>query len=72
MISAFVIGMLRLYQTAVSPIFPFRCRFLPTCSQYMIDAVESKGALAGIFLGIVRLLKCNPLFPWGYDPAPEK
>ena len=72
MISAFVIGMLRLYQMAVSPLFPCRCRFLPTCSQYMIDAVESKGALAGIFLGIARLLKCNPLFSGGYDPAPEK
>jgi len=60
----------RAYQVCISPLLPASCRFYPTCSQYFIQAVEKYGALKGSFLGIKRILKCNPLHPGGYDPVP--
>ena len=48
------------------------CRFTPTCSNYMIEAIEIHGVLKGCFLGVIRILKCNPWGPSGYDPVPEK
>jgi len=70
--SAIIIWILGIYRLCISPLFPSRCRFLPSCSQYMIDAVRSRGAARGVWLGILRILRCNPLFSGGYDPAPEK
>ena len=64
---------LRGYQAALSPLFAAlgsQCRFEPSCSQYMIDAVRTRGAVAGIGLGVWRLLRCNPLNAGGYDPVP--
>lgn len=63
---------IRFYQRKISPLFPPRCRFYPTCSQYMLTAIERFGLLRGGLLGTWRLLRCNPLFPGGYDPVPEK
>jgi putative membrane protein insertion efficiency factor len=60
---------LRAYQRIVSPILPRVCRFTPSCSQYMIDAIHKKGLLVGILKGTLRLLRCNPLFPGGHDPV---
>lgn len=50
------------------------CRFIPTCSNYMIEALEERGLFMGIFLGIKRLLKCNPFSKkeYKYDPVPKK
>ena len=67
------LALLRGYQIALSPLFAAlgsQCRFEPSCSQYMIDAVRSRGAIVGLALGLWRLARCNPLNRGGYDPAP--
>ncbi|MBF0979847.1 MAG: membrane protein insertion efficiency factor YidD [Clostridiales bacterium] len=63
-----VIGLVRFYQIFISPLFPPKCRFYPTCSTYFIQAVEKYGVIKGSFLGIKRILKCHPFHPGGYDP----
>ncbi len=65
-----IIFAVRLYRATFSAFLPVQCRFYPTCSQYMIEAVEKRGVWRGTLLGIKRILKCNPLFPGGYDPVP--
>ena len=62
-------GLVRAYQVCVSPLLPCTCRFEPTCSEYMIEALRRKGPLRGLLLGIYRLLRCNPLCRGGYDPV---
>lgn len=64
------LALIRFYQQAISPYFPPRCRYTPTCSAYAYEAVEKHGALKGGFLALKRFLKCNPLFKGGYDPVP--
>ena len=63
-----VIGLVRLYQMTLSPIIGRQCRFRPTCSQYMIEAVEKYGAVKGTSKGLWRILRCNPFCRGGYDP----
>ena len=66
-----VLKMIRLYQLAISPYKGGKyCSFIPTCSQYAIQAVTKYGALKGTFLAMKRVLRCNPLFHGGYDPVP--
>jgi uncharacterized protein len=65
-----VIKVLRLYQLMISPLIGQCCRFYPTCSNYMIEAVETHGVCRGVWLGSKRLLKCHPLHPGGVDPVP--
>ena len=48
------------------------CKFIPTCSNYMIEALEEHGLIKGLFLGIKRILRCNPFVKGGYDPVPVK
>lgn len=60
------------YQRNISPRTPPCCRFYPTCSNYTYQAVDRYGCIIGCFLGLFRLLRCNPLFKGGYDPVPEK
>ncbi len=67
-----IIKMIRFYQKKISPLFGPQCRYYPTCSQYAIEAVERHGVFKGSLLAMARLLRCNPLFPGGYDPVPEK
>jgi hypothetical protein len=60
--------LIRLYQKIVSPLFPPRCRFYPTCSNYTLEAIRKYGLLKGILKGCGRLAKCHPFHPGGFDP----
>ncbi|MFO7917701.1 MAG: membrane protein insertion efficiency factor YidD [Anaerolineae bacterium] len=62
--------MLRFYQRAISPTLPPSCRFQPTCSEYMIQAVQKYGVLRGVSMGLKRLARCHPFHEGGYDPVP--
>lgn len=62
----------RAYQVVLSPLFRGCCRFEPSCSNYMIEAIEVHGALKGTALGLFRLLRCHPFGPHGFDPVPPK
>lgn len=64
--------LIRAYQTVLSPLLPSACRYTPTCSQYAIDALKAHGLLYGGWLGIKRIISCNPWGGSGYDPVPEK
>src|SRR5208282_6338789 len=64
-----VLQLLRGYKWAISPMFPPACRFVPTCSEYAMEAVERYGALRGGVKAFVRLLRCHPLAGGGYDPV---
>jgi putative membrane protein insertion efficiency factor len=61
---------IRIYRRFLSPLKPPTCRFHPTCSQYALEAIELHGVLRGTFLGLWRLLRCNPLSRGGPDPVP--
>jgi len=63
-----VILLVRLYQATLSPLLGHQCRYVPTCSQYFIQAVQKYGALLGSLRGIRRLLRCHPWAGGGYDP----
>ena len=65
-----IIGFIRAYQLFISPLFLPRCRFAPSCSTYTILAIKSHGMLEGIGLGLIRILKCHPFHPGGWDPVP--
>jgi putative membrane protein insertion efficiency factor len=64
-----LIRLLGLYKMWLSPLLPSACRFHPTCSDYMRQAVERYGAFRGALLGLKRLVKCHPLHPGGLDPV---
>lgn len=66
-----LIYLIRFYQLAISPYFPNSCRFEPTCSQYMIEALQRFGLIKGTWLGIKRISKCHPFHEGGYDPVPD-
>lgn len=64
---------IRFYQLCISPMLGPRCRFYPTCSAYMAEAIQTHGAAKGFILGLKRLCKCHPFHKGGYyDPVPEK
>ncbi len=60
---------LRAYQLAISPILPSACRFHPTCSEYMRQAIGQYGAVQGTWMGLRRLARCHPFHAGGYDPV---
>lgn len=68
LLSGLLIGIVRLYQIFLSPIFGRQCRFDPTCSHYFIGAVHKYGPLRGSWKGICRICRCHPFKPGGYDP----
>lgn len=65
-----LIGLLKLYRLAISPLYGNVCRYYPSCSAYALRAVEVHGALKGSWLAGRRLLRCHPWTPGGYDPVP--
>ncbi len=66
---ALVLAPVRLYQRAISPLLPRRCKYEPTCSAYASQSVERFGILRGVVLAGWRLLRCNPWSHGGYDPV---
>ena len=64
--------LIRFYQRCISPLFPAKCRFYPTCSAYAFTAIERFGFFRGGWLALRRILKCRPFHPGGFDPEPEK
>lgn len=64
--------LVRFYQNAISPFTPAACRYEPSCSTYMITAFQKHGLIYGGYLGIKRILSCNPWGKTGYDPVPDK
>ena len=67
-----LIGLLRAYQYLLSPFLGQHCRFIPTCSQYAIDALREHGPWRGSLLAARRVLRCHPWHPGGVDPVPER
>jgi putative membrane protein insertion efficiency factor len=63
------LALLRLYKRWISPAFPPSCRYVPTCSEYALEAVERYGAWRGGMMAAWRLLRCHPLAKGGYDPV---
>jgi putative membrane protein insertion efficiency factor len=68
MVSYVLIQMVRFYQRAISPLIWSSCRFTPTCSQYMILAIEKYGPIRGVWKGLWRIMRCHPFHPGGFDP----
>jgi putative membrane protein insertion efficiency factor len=64
-----VLLMLRGYKCAISPWLPVSCRYVPTCSEYAMEAVERYGARRGTWMALVRLLRCHPFARSGFDPV---
>jgi putative membrane protein insertion efficiency factor len=66
---AIALGLLRIYKLCISPLLPSACRFHPTCSEYMKDAIEKHGVAKGVGLGLRRLSRCHPFREGGFDPV---
>ncbi len=64
-----LLQLLRAYKWGVSPILPPACRYLPTCSEYAMEAIERYGAVRGGWMALTRILRCHPFARAGYDPV---
>ena len=71
MIKKILIGIVKVYQK-IPGSFHGYCKHVPSCSHYMIEALETHGVFKGLYLGTIRILKCNPFGTYGYDPVPKK
>ena len=68
---AVLLALVRFYQKHISPLFPARCRYIPTCSEYALQALEKYGAAKGSWLSLKRFLRCHPFHKGDlYDPVP--
>lgn len=67
---AFLIGAIRFYRAYISPLKPPCCRFVPTCSEYALEAIQKYGPAKGGWLAAKRIAKCHPFHKGGYDPVP--
>jgi hypothetical protein len=63
------IGLIQIYRRFLSPMLPPTCRYEPSCSLYTVQAIEKYGALKGLFMGILRVLRCHPFARGGFDPV---
>jgi putative membrane protein insertion efficiency factor len=63
---------IRAYQRRISPVFPRRCRYEPSCSNYAVESIDRFGVIRGTLLAAWRLLRCNPFSHGGFDPVPER
>lgn len=66
-----LVKVVRIYQAAISPLLGSRCRFHPSCSEYLVGSIEKFGCLKGLVRGVKRLFKCHPFHPGGYDPVDD-
>ncbi len=67
-----LIAPVRFYQLVLSPLLPRTCRYHPSCSNYMIQALKKRGPVVGLWLGLRRIARCHPWGGHGYDPVPDK
>jgi hypothetical protein len=67
-----LVGVARAWQLSFSAVLPPSCRFQPSCSAYMIEAVRRHGAARGLWLGLARIARCHPWGGHGYDPVPDR
>jgi len=70
MLKKFALLLIKFYRRGISPYTPPCCRYVPTCSQYALEAIEKYGVVKGGWMAIKRILRCNPLHRGGYDPVP--
>ncbi len=64
--------LIKFYRAAISPLFPACCRYIPTCSEYGLIAIQRFGFIRGGWLTIKRICRCHPFHPGGYDPVPDE
>lgn len=64
-----LVGVLKAYKLCISPFLPSACRYRPTCSEYMMEAIEKHGPVKGVWMGVKRLGRCHPFHEGGYDPV---
>ena len=69
LLARLAVAAIRVYQTAVSPMFPSSCRFLPTCSSYAVEAYQTHGFMGGSWRSARRICRCHPWHPGGHDPV---
>ncbi|MCD8328305.1 MAG: membrane protein insertion efficiency factor YidD [Ruminococcus sp.] len=67
-----MILLVKFYQKVISPLFPARCKYYPTCSKYAVEAFKKHGFFKGLILAVWRILRCNPWSNGGIDPVPER
>jgi putative membrane protein insertion efficiency factor len=72
MIRVFLLYSIRFYQLFLSPLKRPSCRFIPTCSEYAYEAIQIYGPIKGLYLSLMRLLRCHPFHPGGYDPVVKR
>jgi putative membrane protein insertion efficiency factor len=65
-----LLAIIRFYRTSVSPLTASHCKYIPTCSQYAIEAIRKHGPFKGMYLAVRRILRCHPWGGSGYDPVP--
>ena len=71
-LKTFFISLIKFYKIFLSPFLGANCRYIPTCSDYAIQAIEQKGIIKGIYISFKRVLRCHPLGSSGYDPVSNK